>query len=103
MEDDLRDRGSKSLRKKHIPAYKYHVEITADDSSSYEEKAAELERKLTELGMPPWRVELLMDRYVSNLTISEIAKKRGYLSRTTVYGLLKETVSIAKKMRIKEG
>jgi hypothetical protein len=102
LEEKLRIKDSKSLRKKHFDEYKHYLSITPDDAVSYDEKALKLEAKLKALGLPSWRVELLMDRFIDKLSINEIADKRGYLSRTTVYKLLTETTTLTKKLKIKE-
>jgi DNA-directed RNA polymerase specialized sigma24 family protein len=101
LEEKLRNKKSQSLRRKHIDEYRHYLSVTPDERESYDAKATELEKKLKDLGLPSWRVELLMDRYVDGLSVNEIAEKRGYLSRTTIYKLLNETTEVAKKLKIR--
>lgn len=51
-----------------------------------------LEAKLTEYGLPEHEVELLMDRFVGNMSYEDIASRQGYNNRKDVHRLLASVV-----------
>ncbi len=84
LEDKLRPRKSMSLKKRHVSEYiLYH-----GDNSFYEQQMKDLEAKLLAKSMPPWAIELAIDRFVSKLTIDEIIAKYGYANKLSVHKLL---------------
>lgn len=90
-----------SLCRETKEAYQYdRMEVNAQgDVQEYERRARKLEAILEDLGMEGFRAELLMDRFVDNMSIAEIVKFRGYTSATTVQRLIKDTVSKIEKVK----
>ena len=69
--------------------------ITEDpimDQLEYEMQYRRLEGALAKMGLESFRAELLMDRFVDKLSLSEIAKNRGYLNHNEVNRLVKDTL-----------
>ena len=56
-----------------------------------------VEAKLYAYGLPEYEVELLLDRFVSNLSLSEIADRQGYRNKQDVYRLLSGLIARLKK------
>ena len=71
-----------------------------DDIMEYERQAQMLEDVLVRLGLEPFRAELLMDRFVDNMSLPEIVRLRGYTSATTVQRLIKDTIYRLQKVGV---
>ena len=63
---------------------------------NFEQKCKELEEKLRTVGLESFRIELIMDRYISRLTLAEIAEKQGYVNGSAVQYLIKQTLQMLK-------
>lgn len=50
----------------------------------------DIDRRLVEYGLPEYEIELLLDRYVSKLSLREIAKIHGYVHPQIVERLLRQ-------------
>lgn len=66
--------------------------------SEHEFKCRRVEAALKSVGLEDFRIEILMDRYVSSMTLKEIATQYGYVSGAAVQYLIKDTLRILKSM-----
>lgn len=66
--------------------------LQESDTFNFEEKAGLLEKKLLSTGLEKFRVDIIMDRFISRFTLAEIAERRGYVSSSAVQYLLKSSL-----------
>jgi hypothetical protein len=72
-----------------------HNKETLDDIrdlDEYEDQANELELALNRMGIEPFRSELLIARFVDQLSLKEIKTTYGYINTITVYRLINDTL-----------
>lgn len=87
----------KPIRGKGLkPAYESNSLKLATSDDKYHEKAVKLEAELRKffVGYDSFRVDLIMDRYVSNLTLMDIASLYGYTSSGAVQHLIKSSLHL---------
>lgn len=68
------------------------------DDVYYEDECHRLERKLKDSGFNPTQVYMIMDRFVSNLSIKEMSKKYG----RTANEITQDLKTLAKEVKEKD-
>lgn len=71
------------------------------EHQEFEKKAKEVQRMLLSFGLESFRVELIMDRFVSNLTLKEIASNRGYVDAKAVHRVITTTLDFLSRANVK--
>lgn len=68
------------------------------DDAYYEDECHRLERKLKDSGFNPTQAYMIMDRFVSNLSIKEMSKKYG----RTANEITQDLKTLAKEVKKKD-
>ena len=100
LEALLPSMGQGKLSESKTEEYDDSVSIAVDSYEDTPEFYQKIEQKLGEQGLRNYEIDLIMDRFISKLTLKEIAKKHGYLSTYTVKELL---IKLTKVLRFMEG
>lgn len=74
------------------------TEMSGLDDVYYEDECHRLERKLKDSGFNPTQVYMIMDRFVSNLSIKEMSKKYG----RTANEITQDLKTLAKEVKEKD-
>jgi hypothetical protein len=77
-----------------LTEYRYvseNTEVSVDFSPEF---YAKIERGLASRGFRDYEINLIMDRFVSRMTIGEITEKHNYLSSGTVSALLAKLTKV---------
>lgn len=72
-----------------------HPELSAEE---FDEAVANFVAKLESLGIESFRIELLVDKFVSGFTYEEIATQHGFVSEHAVRRVVNQTLSTLKGM-----
>lgn len=95
LSTDLNGSQSKETEDKYK---EYLISGIETSDPEYDNKAEYLEEMLRGTGLDDFRIDLVMDYYVSNVTIKEIMTKYGYVEKKAVIYLLNDTMKILRKM-----
>lgn len=98
LESLLPQMGDGSISKSTAKAYQGTKIILDEENLGSLKVYDRIERKLASKGFKDYEINLIMDRFVSKLTIGEITDKHGYLSSYTVRNLLSKLTDVLEFM-----